>query len=253
MSSTHVGETFITDVILIRINLSMANFEEYKASSSPLSGIFSNELIEAALRNMAHGVLDGLPLLNGHPLKVRLESCVFRQEEALVFSHVYVSLHQATAIDDAFLNDAKEVLRALFEKSLSLSVAKVGNGLDLTRMELSRLTQISNLPGYSSSEKSLIHYVVQTDVQSGWELEIDHWYAQEHLPGLASVPGCVVAKRYLNHDAGPKSLACYDLLSQETLISKAWLAVRATPWASQARPHFINTQREIYPHVLALT
>jgi hypothetical protein len=69
----HVGETFITDVILLRINLSLANLEEYKASITPLNGIFSNELIEAAIRNMAHGVLDGLPLLNGHPLKLRLE------------------------------------------------------------------------------------------------------------------------------------------------------------------------------------
>jgi len=253
MCSKYGTGAFITDVILIRVNLSFPNFVEQQASAKPLHATSLNELIEASLKNIASVALDCLPALSGHLSKFNIENCVFRQEAAMFYGLVYLSLSQPSVIEDAFLRDAKDILCASREKSLILSVDARGDRLDLTHIELSRLTQISSFPGYSASEKSRIHYVVQTDVQSGWDLEIDHWYAKEHLPGLASVPGCVVAKRYVNQDEGPKSLAFYDLLSQETLISKEWLAVRATPWASRARPHFINTQRDIYPHVMTLS
>lgn len=51
------------------------------------------------------------------------------------------------------------------------------------------------------------------------------------------------AGRFLNHDHSPLSLACYDLLTQETLGSEPWLAVRNTDWSNRARLHFTNTLR----------
>ncbi|MES2943422.1 MAG: hypothetical protein V4772_11180 [Pseudomonadota bacterium] len=60
-------------------------------------------------------------------------------------------------------------------------------------------------------------------------------------PGLAQVNGCVQASRFLNHDHGPLSLASYDLLSEETLGSPLWLAVRGTQWSSRMRLRFTNT------------
>jgi len=60
------------------------------------------------------------------------------------------------------------------------------------------------------------------------------------------VPGCVGASRYLNHDHGPASLACYDLVAEDTLGSPAWLAVRATDWSSRTRPHFVGTRRTMF-------
>jgi hypothetical protein len=66
------------------------------------------------------------------------------------------------------------------------------------------------------------------------------------MPGLAGVPGCVHAMRMLNHDAGPLSLACYDLVSEDTLGSPPWMAVRQTAWSDIARPHFMNTKRTMF-------
>ena len=53
------------------------------------------------------------------------------------------------------------------------------------------------------------------------------WYDEEHMPGLAASPGCVLARRYLNHDHGPVSLACYDLVAPDVTATPPWLASMA--------------------------
>ena len=63
---------------------------------------------------------------------------------------------------------------------------------------------------------------------------------------LAAVPGCILAQRYYNHDQGPYSLACYDLVAEQVLGSPPWLAVRGTPWSDIVRPHFTNTRRTMF-------
>ena len=110
----------------------------------------------------------------------------------------------------------------------------------------SRLSRMFDILGASSGELPAFHYVVETDPETGWAEEIARWYDNEHMPGLAAVPGCVRASRYLNHDHGPLSYACYDLVTQETLGCDAWLAVRNTDWSSQMRPHFTNTRRTMF-------
>ena len=113
-------------------------------------------------------------------------------------------------------------------------------------MQASRLSRVFDVAGASMGEAAAFHDVVETDPETGWAEEIARWYDTEHMPGLASVPGCVRASRFLNHDHGPLSFACYDLLTQETLGSPAWLAVRNTDWSSRARPHFTNTLRTMF-------
>ncbi|WP_229722837.1 hypothetical protein [Xylophilus rhododendri] len=108
---------------------------------------------------------------------------------------------------------------------------------------VSRLERAFERSGASLDERPSFHYVVEMDPEDGWREELLRWYDSEHMPGLASVPGCVRAARLLNHDHGPLSLACYDLVSQETLGSPPWLAVRASAWSSRVRPHFTNTRR----------
>jgi hypothetical protein len=87
------------------------------------------------------------------------------------------------------------------------------------------------------------HYVVETNVAEGWFDETVRWYDTEHMPALAAVPGCQRARRYLNLDGGPRSVAAYELASLAVLTSAPWLAVRATDWASRVRPHFRDTSR----------
>lgn len=112
---------------------------------------------------------------------------------------------------------------------------------------VSRLQQVFDKPGHSQTETPLFHYVVEMDPEAGWQDELFRWYDTEHMPGLAAVPGCISTKRLLNHDHGPAhgplSLACYDLVSRETLGSPPWLAVRNTAWSDIARPHFTHTRR----------
>jgi hypothetical protein len=108
------------------------------------------------------------------------------------------------------------------------------------------LEEVFDVAGASSGEQALFHYVVETDIEPGWQQEIFDWYDQEHMPGLAAVPGCIRARRFINHGEGRLSLACYDLSDAAALHSPEWLAVRGTAWSSRARPHFTNTLRTMF-------
>ncbi len=110
----------------------------------------------------------------------------------------------------------------------------------------SRLEQVFDISGVSHGAEPRFHYVVEMDPEDGWMPEITRWYDTEHMPGLAAVPGCIRASRFLNHGHGPLSLACYDLTHAEALGSAPWLAVRATAWSDVARPHFTNTKRTMF-------
>lgn len=116
----------------------------------------------------------------------------------------------------------------------------------LADLRVSRLEKMLDKRGASAATLPAFHYVVEMDPESGWMPELSKWYDIEHMPGLAAVPGCVRASRYLNHDYGPLSLACYDLVTQEALGSAPWLAIRETEWSSRMRPRFTNTLRTMF-------
>ena len=128
----------------------------------------------------------------------------------------------------------------------SLQATFKSQNAELQNLRVSRLEMMLDKRGASAGILPVFHYVVEMDPEAGWMPELSQWYDTEHMPGLASVPGCVRASRYLNHDHGPLSLACYDLLSQETLGSPPWLAVRETAWSSLMRPRFTHTLRTMF-------
>ena len=111
---------------------------------------------------------------------------------------------------------------------------------------MARLEQVFTIDGASRDTTPVFHYVVEMDPESGWMPELSQWYDTEHMPGLAKVPGCIRASRFLNHDHGPLSLACYDLVTEDTLGSAPWLAVRGSPWSDRMRPRFTNTKRTMF-------
>lgn len=113
----------------------------------------------------------------------------------------------------------------------------------LHQLQLSRLEKVFETPGASAGSAPVFHYAVEMDPEAGWMPALADWYDTEHMPGLAKVPGCIRATRFLNHDHGPLSLACYDLVTEQALGSAPWLAVRGTEWSSRMRPRFTNTQR----------
>ncbi len=116
----------------------------------------------------------------------------------------------------------------------------------LREARVSPLQPAFEAAGAAAGEAPLHHYVVETDPEAGWHDEILRWYDEEHMPGLAAVPGCVHALRALNLGAGPRSLAAYDLVHEGVLGSPPWLAVRGTAWSDRARPHFTNTRRTMF-------
>ena len=124
-----------------------------------------------------------------------------------------------------------------------------GEGTGFSNIRVSRLEQVFAAPGRSAGASAAFHYVVEMDPEQGWMPEISRWYDGEHMPGLAAVEGCILALRLLNHDHGPYSLACYDLVSDQALYSPAWLAVRGTTWSDITRPHFQNTIRTMFDAV----
>ncbi|WP_251863093.1 DUF4286 family protein [Achromobacter sp. Marseille-Q4962] len=105
-------------------------------------------------------------------------------------------------------------------------------------------------PGASAGQDAPWHYIVETDVLPQAEADFNAWYDEEHLPGLAAVPGTVRARRYECLHEPPRYLACYDLRTRETFGSPPWLAVRATDWSSRVRPSFRNTRRTMFARIL---
>lgn len=102
------------------------------------------------------------------------------------------------------------------------------------------------LAGASAGQHASHHYVVEVDVEPADEAEFNAWYVQEHLPGLAAVPGTVRAARYRCDARSPRYLACYDLTSPAALERPQWLAVRHTAWSARVRPMFRNTRRTMF-------
>ncbi len=119
--------------------------------------------------------------------------------------------------------------------------------LPAASVSLVRLARYREIAGASAGEIGGFHYVVETDVDDdeAWN-DLARWYDAEHMPGLAAVPGCIRARRYVNLDGGPRSYACYDLAAPDVLGSAAWLAVRNTPWSARVRPRFRNTARTMF-------
>jgi hypothetical protein len=126
------------------------------------------------------------------------------------------------------------------------TIARGLPGLAGTAPTMDRLERVFVADGASAGASPAFHYVVEMDPAAGWEEELFRWYDTEHMPGLAAVPGCVRAQRFLNRDSGPHSRACYDLTDADARESAAWLAVRHTPWSDSVRPQFRNTRRTLF-------
>ena len=154
--------------------------------------------------------------------------------QALEQDLVYLYLHSATGVA---MQNAR---RAALEEALARLAPT------LTQATTLRLERVFDVRGASSGATPLYHYAVEMDPEAGWLPAISDWYDEEHMPGLASVPGCIHASRYLNHDGGPLSLACYDLITPQTKGSPPWMVWTNTEWSSRMRPKFTNTLRTMF-------
>ena len=186
-------------------------------------------LIQAVISDASTVPVLMRPLEKAVPGTVRLHAAL-----SLVQKQFYAYLHfdkrKPCTVDEA----------ASLQSSLQKELPQFEN------LRVSRLEQVFAIDGASKGSAPVFHYAVEMDPESGWMPELSQWYDTEHMPGLAKVPGCIRASRFLNHDHGPLSLACYDLVAEETLCSEPWLAVRGTPWSDRMRPKFTNTIRTMF-------
>ena len=83
--------------------------------------------------------------------------------------------------------------------------------------------------------------MVWVDVPSEHEDEFNHWYNEEHLPELLSVPGVLNAARYEAVMSGPKHLACYELQSPSVVETDAFISRTPTEWAQKIGPRGVGS------------
>jgi len=113
-----------------------------------------------------------------------------------------------------------------------------------TKVSAVALARVADIAGRSHGFPAPVHYVVEMEFAPGSEKDITNWYATEHLPGLASVPGCVRAQRYMS--AAGRSFGCYDLGSNLVPESAEWMKWRETPQTQKIRSNFMNMKRGVF-------
>lgn len=119
--------------------------------------------------------------------------------------------------------------------------------------QLVPLALMMSVEGASAGKPAPFHYVVETDVVQGGEEDLNAWYDEEHLPGLASVPGTVRAQRLCDPSGSPRYHALYELETLETFGCPAWLKVRGSAWSDRVRPMFRDPKRTMFQHVVTIS
>ncbi len=71
--------------------------------------------------------------------------------------------------------------------------------------------------------------MVWVDVPKDKEDELNHWYNEEHLAQILSMPGVLNAARYEAVMSGPKHLACYELESPDVFQSNEYRQMQKNP------------------------
>jgi hypothetical protein len=110
--------------------------------------------------------------------------------------------------------------------------------------------------------------VVNADVDPDWEDAANSWYDEEHLPDVASAPGVLSARRFIDRDAPPQRgaqqaegrsrfLAVYELEDPSVLDDPGFLeAGKPTERRTAIGTHFraeLQVYRQVFPESGAFT
>jgi hypothetical protein len=108
------------------------------------------------------------------------------------------------------------------------------------------LNGVKDIAGASKGEVAPYFYTVEITSKRENTAAVSAWYDEEHMPGLAAVPGCVRARRYLTDGAEQTSCACYEISNADIRETAAWNAVRGTPWSLEVKPYFVRLKRNMF-------
>lgn len=106
--------------------------------------------------------------------------------------------------------------------------------------------------------QAILH--VMMDVESGWDSELNAWYAEEHLPRLLEVPGMLAARRFVDaHWPAPGApapderhqyLAVYELENVDVVTTAEYArACEMSPRTAALAPHLTflsQVYREVF-------
>lgn len=132
---------------------------------------------------------------------------------------------------------------AAFRAAVDAAAARHLGGTGITAWAL---TGVCDIPGADAGKAAPFFYTVEITAKRENMPAVSGWYDQEHMPGLAAVPGCVHARRFLTDGDEQTSCACYEINNSGIRETAAWNAVRGTPWSERVRPHFINLKRNMF-------
>lgn len=124
--------------------------------------------------------------------------------------------------------------------------ARAGELLAGTGIESLALTGVMDISGASQGQAAPFLYTVEITSAREHTGDVSSWYDEEHMPGLASVQGCMHARRFLTHGKEQTSCACYEITNSQIRETAAWNAVRGTPWSERVRPYFLNLKRNMF-------
>ena len=146
-------------------------------------------------------------MVTTHTLLLKCEGCKHTVVDARVLGALATDIAAPVRAAHARVGIETGVLYATFELA---QPREIGPAIidDLARRAQSafaapgtrgiRLERKFDCPGASAGRAAPFYYVVETNGAPGEFDEIARWYDTEHMPGLASVPGCAQARRYLN-------------------------------------------------------
>ena len=89
-------------------------------------------------------------------------------------------------------------------------------------------------------------YVVTINVEEAAEDEFNRWYAEEHLPALAEVPGVMAARRFRSRVGPCKYLAIYHVEDPAIPGSAPWLEAAETPWTHAMRERMTDREKRVF-------
>ena len=139
---------------------------------------------------------------------------------------------------------ASEAYRAIAGENLSpWSKRMTSRAKRICRFEAEQLP-----PGNRTASEAaggLMMYAMNVAPEA--EAEFNAWYDEEHVPRLAAVAGCLVARRFRISSAVSEGrqryLAVYHLASPEVCSSEPWKTAANTEWTVRMRPHFRDGMR----------
>ena len=170
-----------------------------------------------------------------------------RRYVSLEGEHKYVALYDLEDLSAL----TSEKYRASQASSTPWTRRVVDNLKAMTRTEYELVQSLGDTPDGGAPYALL----VRLETAPEHDPELNEWYAQEHLPALASVPGCLSAQRYRMTAGTPDSvkyLMIYEAATRETIRGNAWTKAANTDWTLHMRPFFRNRKDNVVQLIASL-